>query len=120
MWNVDFNVVVFTGYMLLAGRVRKAEEATVIQEVIKKHLKRTVSPETLFDVFANTSPTTVAMLQEVVGQSVDGFQHVVWTHSMRRLAVLIGQAIKFHEPVLLIGETGYVRMLFFKSLFTLL
>ena len=92
--------------MLLAGRVRKPEEAAVIQEVIKKHLKRTVSPETLFDLCANTSPTTVAMLKDVVGQSVEGFQHVVWTHSMRRLAVLIGQAIKFQEPVLLVGETG--------------
>ncbi|XP_041350636.1 midasin-like [Gigantopelta aegis] len=94
------------GYMLLAGRVRKPEEAAVIQEVIKRHLKRAVSPETLFDLFAKTSPTTVAMLKDVVGQSVEGFQHVVWTHSMRRLAVLIGQAIKFQEPVLLVGETG--------------
>ncbi len=26
---------------------------------------------------------------------------------MRRMAVLVGQAMKFGEPVLLVGETGY-------------
>lgn len=34
------------------------------------------------------------------------FDHVVWTHNMRRMAVLVGQAVKFGEPVLLVGETG--------------
>lgn len=35
------------------------------------------------------------------------FRHVVWTHGMRRLAVLVGRALKFNESVLLVGDTGY-------------
>lgn len=36
----------------------------------------------------------------------DEFKHVVWTRDMRRLLVLIGNALKYKEPVLLVGETG--------------
>lgn len=36
------------GYLVLAGRVRKQEECRVIQEVIKKHINRTVDPQKLF------------------------------------------------------------------------
>jgi hypothetical protein len=34
--------------LVLAGRVRKQEECRVIQEVIKKHINRTVDPQKLF------------------------------------------------------------------------
>lgn len=34
--------------MLLAGRVRKSEEALTIQNILEKHFKRTVNPEALF------------------------------------------------------------------------
>lgn len=34
------------------------------------------------------------------------FGHVVWTQGMRRLAVLVGRALRFGESVLLVGDTG--------------
>lgn len=34
------------------------------------------------------------------------FNHIVWTYSMKRLAVLVGRALQFNEAVLLVGETG--------------
>lgn len=36
------------GFMLLAGRVRKQEEVDVIQNVIEKHFKKKIYPESLF------------------------------------------------------------------------
>jgi DNA-binding transcriptional ArsR family regulator len=36
------------GYLVLAGRVRKQEECHVIQDVIKRHINRTVDPQRLF------------------------------------------------------------------------
>ena len=36
------------GYLVLAGRVRKQEECHVIQDVIKRHINRTVDPQKLF------------------------------------------------------------------------
>ncbi|XP_052242535.1 midasin-like [Dreissena polymorpha] len=94
------------GYMLLAGRVRKPEEAEVIKEVIEKHFKCKLSTESLFTLNQSTSLTSKSTLESVLDQSAEGFHHIVWTSSMRRLAVLIGQAIKYKEPVLLVGETG--------------
>lgn len=37
-----------SGFMLLAGRVRKPEEEAVILSILEKHFKRTVNPENLF------------------------------------------------------------------------
>lgn len=37
-----------SGYMLLAGRVRKPEEEATILSILEKHFKRTVNPENLF------------------------------------------------------------------------
>lgn len=36
------------------------------------------------------------------------FGHIVWTYSLTRLSVLVGQAIKYQEPVLMVGDTGLV------------
>ena len=37
-----------SGFMLLAGRVRKPQEEQVIAEILSKHFKRTVDPLKLF------------------------------------------------------------------------
>ncbi|XP_077869169.1 midasin [Saccoglossus kowalevskii] len=94
------------GYLLLAGKVRRPEEQMVIQEVIEKHIKRRVDPNKLFTLCDKTSATTLPILQQVLQTPPDGFSHIVWTFGMRRLAVLVGQALRFGEPVLLVGETG--------------
>lgn len=92
--------------MLLAGRVRRPEEESVIREVLQKHLRRAVDPARLLNLDGNTSPTTAPLLRQTLEQLPPGFGHVVWTYNMRRMAVLVGQALKFGEPVLLVGETG--------------
>ncbi|XP_029902559.1 midasin isoform X2 [Myripristis murdjan] len=92
------------GYMLLAGRVRKPEEAATIQSILEKHFKRTVNPESLFSqkqVTSHFSP----FIDSIAGVPEE-FRHVVWTHGMRRLAVLVGRALRFGESVLLVGDTG--------------
>uniref|UniRef100_A0A674E0K9 Midasin n=1 Tax=Salmo trutta TaxID=8032 RepID=A0A674E0K9_SALTR len=85
------------GFMLLAGRVRKPEEAATIQSILEKHFKRTVNPDSLFSEEQLT--THIAGVPEE-------FRHVVWTRGMRRLAVLVGRALRFGESVLLVGDTG--------------
>ncbi|XP_076336290.1 midasin isoform X2 [Tachypleus tridentatus] len=95
------------GYMLLAGRVRRPEEAKIIQEVLEKHIKRKVDPVKLFTKCQNSSTTTKSVLNDVTECKLpEGFQHLVWTYNIRRLAVLVGQALQFGEPVLLVGDTG--------------
>ncbi|XP_071447069.1 midasin [Hetaerina americana] len=95
------------GYLLLAGRVRKEEERIVIANTIKKRLNRAVDPEVLFTLNSETSPVTRGVLEELLHtHPPKEFRHLVWTHNMRRQAVLVAKAFQFHEPVLLIGETG--------------
>lgn len=94
------------GYLVLAAKVRRAEEADEIRQVIKKHLRRDVEPDSLFTLNEKTSPVTRHILEEILNNGVSGFGHIVWTYHMRRMAVLVKKSCQFKEPVLLIGETG--------------
>lgn len=104
-----WSYVIFTGYMLLAGRCRNPLECKVIQEVIEIHMKRKLDSDMLFgDATVKRHSTGLSgFMTEVTTASLEGFKHIVWTYSMRRLAVLAGRALQFGEPVLLVGETGY-------------
>ncbi|RWS13574.1 hypothetical protein B4U79_11757 [Dinothrombium tinctorium] len=87
------------GYMLLAGRVRKSEEASIVKEVLESKFKRKIDVDALFS----------SLFQNMVGDSLshnNKFHHLVWTQNLKRLAVLMFSALKNKEPVLLIGETG--------------
>ncbi|ETS75706.1 hypothetical protein PFICI_12650 [Pestalotiopsis fici W106-1] len=86
------------GFMLLAERVRDEEERVAVKEVIDKVFKVKIDPEKLYDV--NTSPYLAQL------KSKENSQGVVWTNAMRRLYVLVAQALENSEPVLLVGETG--------------
>ncbi|XP_076872534.1 midasin isoform X2 [Brachyhypopomus gauderio] len=92
------------GYMLLAGRVRKPEEALTIQNVLEKHFKRSINPEALFSEAQVT--TQFSPFVDSIAGVPEEFGHVVWTQDMRRLAVLVGRALRFGESVLLVGDTG--------------
>ena len=41
------------------------------------------------------------------------FKHIVWTYAMRRMLVLVGQAMFYKEPILLVGETGLEIYMYF-------
>ncbi|KAL3283545.1 hypothetical protein HHI36_006684 [Cryptolaemus montrouzieri] len=93
------------GYLVLAGRVRKIEEKKEIICVLQKHLKREVIPGNLFSLSNNTSSVTKTILEDIY-KNRESCKNIVWTYSMRQLAVLVGKALQFKEPVLLVGETG--------------
>lgn len=86
------------GYMLLAERVRNSEERMAVKEVIERIFKVKIDPSVLYD--ANLSPEIKSY------NATSNIQGVVWTQAMRRLYVLVAQALRNNEPVLLVGETG--------------
>ncbi|KAL4676505.1 hypothetical protein H8959_010650 [Pygathrix nigripes] len=92
------------GYMLLAGRVRKQEEVDVIQEVLEKHFKKKLCPQSLFS--KENVVKLLGKLSTEISTLESNFGHIVWTEGMRRLAMLVGRALEFGEPVLLVGDTG--------------
>ncbi|XP_065212438.1 midasin [Planococcus citri] len=94
------------GYLVLAGRVRKAEESEIILKALEKHLKRKVNVDNLFTLSSETSTVTKHILEAIINKKVPGFEHIVWTSNLRKLAVLVGKALEFQEPVLMVGDTG--------------
>lgn len=86
------------GFMLLAERVRNDEERIAVKEIIETVFKVKIDLEQLYgDKFSQ------AMRRAGLK---DNNQGVVWTNAMRRLYILVSQALRNNEPVLLVGETG--------------
>ena len=95
------------GYLVVAARVRNKEEEQVIREILAKVFKRTVEPDLLFTLSERTSFVTRPILEFLQSPATAArFPALAWTWDMRRLAVLVQHAWSFHEPVLLVGETG--------------
>lgn len=97
--------------MLLAGRVRQPEEEQLVIQVIENNLKCKIDPDRLFSLTEKTPSEIRQILERFTVAPSAGFEHVVWTRAMSRMAVLVAQALKFKEPVLLVGETGQVLIL---------
>ncbi|KAJ4391331.1 AAA ATPase midasin [Gnomoniopsis smithogilvyi] len=86
------------GFMLLAERVRDDEERVAVRKIIETVFKVTIDPDQLY----------VEKFNKVKRDSglQNNKQGIVWTNAMRRLYVLVSQALRNNEPVLLVGETG--------------
>lgn len=86
------------GFMLLAERVRNDEERIEVKGIIETVFKVKIDLEQLYgDKFSQ------AMRRAGLK---DNSQGVVWTNAMQRLYILVSQALRNNEPVLLVGETG--------------
>ncbi|CAK7271995.1 AAA ATPase midasin [Sporothrix epigloea] len=86
------------GFMLLAERVRDEEERMSVKSVIETIFKTKIDLESVYGPGGNSDLRRF--------EAEEKLQKVVWTKAMRRLFVLVTQALKNHEPVLLVGETG--------------
>lgn len=95
--------------MLLGGRLRDINERQLISEVINKHFKRDVNVEQLFGFDGGEGGVTIREILKLLhSHSIDEFSHLVWTKELLQMAVLVYRAVQFNEPVLLVGNTGYV------------
>ena len=86
------------GFMLLAERVRRIDDKIAVKKVIEKVMRVTISDEALY------RPETYP--EFTLYHNQEGSGSIVWTKAMRRLFVLVVEALRNNEPVLLVGETG--------------
>ena len=93
----DLEQLAINGFLLLAERVRNTEERLAVKDIIESVMKVKIDEDQLY------SPASLRDLSGPGGGSSGG---VIWTKSMRRLYVLVTQALKSNEPILLIGDTG--------------
>ncbi|KAL8853100.1 MAG: hypothetical protein Q9221_001982 [Calogaya cf. arnoldii] len=90
----DRQQLAVNGYFLLAERVRDVEERQVVKQTIEEVLKTKIEDDAIYSL--NKLPPHLDTLGNCV----------VLTKSMRRLYILVTQALKNREPILLVGETG--------------
>lgn len=87
---VGYDQLAMNGYMLLCERVRNPEEKSVVKEAIEKVMRVKVDVD----------------YDSMIPREFLNDKSVTWTKAMKRLAVLVSEAIKQKEPILLVGETG--------------
>ncbi|KAL2047257.1 hypothetical protein N7G274_001276 [Stereocaulon virgatum] len=86
-----------SGFLLLAERVRNQDERLAVKQVIENVMKVKIDVDKVY---------SMDTLTKSLGSSIATAKGIVWTKSMRRLAVLVAEAVRKDEPVLLVGETG--------------
>ncbi|KAG1742325.1 P-loop containing nucleoside triphosphate hydrolase protein [Suillus paluster] len=98
---VGYQELAENGYMLLAERARREDDKLVVKEVIESIMKVRIDERAIYDLHS-----TLGDAQSFLGCPIPQDSQVVWTSAMQRLFVLVSRALRFNEPVLLVGETG--------------
>ena len=93
----DREQLALNGFLLLAERVRNPEEHDAVKRVIEEVMKVQIDETHIY---------SLSRMEQSLGLSISSHEDIVWTKSMRRLYVLVTEALRNNEPVLLVGETG--------------
>ncbi|KAL1744525.1 hypothetical protein HDZ31DRAFT_82642 [Schizophyllum fasciatum] len=98
---IGYQALAEDGYMLLAERARREDDRSVVKEVIQDIMKVKIDEDALYNFDAPGRD-----MRDFLGCAIPNNPNLVWTGAMRRLFVLSARALRFNEPVLLVGETG--------------
>ncbi|CAF1193986.1 unnamed protein product [Didymodactylos carnosus] len=101
------------GYLLLACRSRDQDDVNTIRSIIEKHFSKQIDDDKLFSInddgkTGGSKYSTSEILAKLI--KTNKIQHICWTKSFRRLAILTALCLQYDEPALLIGETGYTHI----------
>lgn len=98
---MSYNELAANGYMLLAERTRREDDKVIVKEVLESVMKVRIDEKTLYDLQYSSVD-----FSSFLGCPIPSTSQLVWTTAMQRLFVLLARALRFNEPVLLVGETG--------------
>ena len=98
---IGYQELADNGYMLLAERTRRADDKAAVKEVIESVMNVTIDEQAMYNL---RNPGIDFPL--FLGCPLPTSSDVVWTSAMQRLFTLVARALRFNEPVLLVGETG--------------
>lgn len=97
---ISYQGLADNGYMLLAERARRDEDKAIVKEVLESIMKVSIDPRRLYNLHG------AADMPTYLGCPVPQTAQLIWTSAMQRLFTLVTRALRFNEPVLLVGETG--------------
>ncbi|KAF8073543.1 midasin nuclear AAA ATPase [Lyophyllum atratum] len=98
---VGYQELAENGYMLLAERARREDDKVVVKEVIESIMNVKIDEGVMYNI--HRPDVDVASF---LGCPLPTSSDVIWTNAMQRLFTLVSRALRFNEPVLLVGETG--------------
>lgn len=93
----DREQLAVNGFHLLAERVRNPKERDTVKQVIEEVMKVQIDDTQIY---------SLCKMEMSSGLPISSHPDVIWTKSMRRLYLLVTEALRNNEPVLLVGETG--------------
>jgi midasin len=98
---IGYQELAENGYMLLAERARREDDKNAVKEVIESVMKVHIDEKAIYDLNNPAADFTT-----LLGFPFPSSSSLVWTAAMRRLFILVSRALRFNEPILLVGETG--------------
>ncbi|KAJ7673557.1 hypothetical protein B0H17DRAFT_1208374 [Mycena rosella] len=99
---IGYQELAENGYMLLAERARREDDKAAVKEVIESVMNVKIDENALYNLHSADVDFTGFLDCPVPSSS----STLIWTRAMQRLFILVGRALRFNEPVLLVGETG--------------
>ncbi|KAK0464246.1 midasin nuclear AAA ATPase [Desarmillaria tabescens] len=98
---ISYQELAENGYMLLAERTRRSDDKAAVKDVIESVMGVRLDEDAMYNL-QNPAIDFKDFLACPVPQS----SGLIWTRAMQRLFILVSRALRFNEPVLLVGETG--------------
>ncbi|KAJ7195538.1 P-loop containing nucleoside triphosphate hydrolase protein [Mycena pura] len=99
---IGYQELAENGYMLLAERARRADDKVAVKDVIESVMGVKIDENAIYNLH-NADVDFAGYLDCPIPASSS---ELIWTHGMQRLFILVSRALRFNEPVLLVGETG--------------
>ncbi|KAJ7608562.1 hypothetical protein FB45DRAFT_384103 [Roridomyces roridus] len=99
---IGYQELAENGYMLLAERARRDDDKAAVKEVIESVMGVKIDENALYNLHSAEVDFASYLDCPIPASS----SKLIWTSAMKRLFILVSRALRFNEPVLLVGETG--------------
>ncbi|KAK7048623.1 midasin [Favolaschia claudopus] len=99
---IGYQELAENGYMLLAERARREDDKVAVKEVIESVMGVKIDEKAIYNLHSADVDFHTYLGCPIPSSS----PNLVWTSAMQRLFILVSRALRFNEPVLLVGETG--------------
>ena len=106
---VDYENMAVEGIQILVERLRHHEEKEIVKGIIEKICNKgaAIDPSEHYKTYANRILGNLGFLDEFGKPKLpESSSKIYWSDNFIRMFSLTFRCLEFHEPVLLIGETG--------------
>ncbi|KAJ7288003.1 P-loop containing nucleoside triphosphate hydrolase protein [Mycena rebaudengoi] len=96
---IGYQELAENGYMLLAERARREDDKAAVKEIIESVMGVKIDESTIYNLHSADVDFATYLDCPIPSSS----SNLIWTQAMQRLFILVSRALRFNEPVLLVG-----------------